>query len=150
MRITTAGARVGCQLPLGYQPDAAGQLTLETEASEAVDGQPHDGSLLHVKHTLVCAQVGTARSGGAAHEARHTFGMLGEALQCLLGVEVYKTGFAEGAHVVATTANGVEVHGRCDPPQPAVDAEGWFACARRVPLPLGAEGGGGAAAAGGA
>ena len=29
------------------------RLQLVTEASEAVDGQPHDGSLVHVKHTLV-------------------------------------------------------------------------------------------------
>ena len=55
-------------------------LELVTEASEALDGPPHDGSLLHVKHTLVCTQVGTARSGDAPSEARYTFGGLGAAL----------------------------------------------------------------------
>ena len=148
------GGYYTCASSAPVWPDATGRLELSTEASEAVDGAPHDGSLVHVKHTLVCSQVGTARSGERARDAAFTFGGLGTALQCLLGIEVYKTGFgaaaaahdesrsrasasvaaAAPAHVLATTANGVEVHGRCDPPQATVGADGWFACARRVPL----------------
>ena len=40
----------------------------------------------------------------------------------------------------ATTANGVVVHGRCDPPQATVGADGWFACAQRVPVARSADG----------
>ena len=52
-----------------------------TEGSEALDGPPHEGSLLTVKHTLVCTQVGVARGGAPAAEgdrvgilARHRAG----------------------------------------------------------------------------
>ena len=130
-----AAGYVPCATSVPVSPDDAGVLELATEASEALDGPLHDGSLLHVKHTLVCTQVGVARSGDAPSEARYTFGGLGAALQCLLGVDVYQPGVAAASPLVlSTTANGAEVHSRCTLPRTVVRADGWFACARRVPL----------------
>jgi len=141
-RCEADGARAGaggyftCATSVPVSPDVQGVLELVTEASEALDGPPHDGSLLHVKHTLVCTQVGAARSVDAASEARYTFDGLGTALQCLLGVEAYQpTGVSAMVPLeLSTTANGAEVHSRCTLPRTPVGADGWFACARRVPL----------------
>lgn len=125
-----------CATSLPVLPDATGLLELVTEASEALDGPPHEGSLLTVKHTLVCTQVGAARGGDAAFEARHTFRGLDLVLLCVLGVDVYQPAgvTASAPLALSTTANGEEVHGRCSLPRTVVGVDGWFACARRVTL----------------
>ena len=49
-----------CATSLPVLPDATGVLELVTEASEALDGPSHEGSLLSVKLTRVCTRVGAA------------------------------------------------------------------------------------------
>ena len=66
-----------------------------------------------------------------------------EERQCYLTVSVQDTDYDEAdEYVVSTTANGVEVHGRCSPsdlrPDGAnytVDDRGFFECAKYVVLP---------------
>ena len=64
------------------------------------------------------------------------------ATQCYLTVDVQNTDF-DGAdeYVNTTTANGVEIHGRCSPSDGAVvDGRGFFRCAERAALPYAADG----------
>ena len=65
-----------------------------------------------------------------------------DAAQCYLTVEVKNTDFDQAAeYIINTTANGVEVHGKCSPLDGAVvDEDGYFQCARRVALPFAADG----------
>ena len=57
--------------------------------------------------------------------------------QCYLTVTVKDTDYDEAdEHVISTTANGEEVHGRCSPLDGAVvDAQGMFECAKYAVLP---------------
>ena len=59
------------------------------------------------------------------------------ARQCYLTVEVKDTDYDEdGEHIISTTANGVEVHGKCSPADGApIDGRGFFECAKFVELP---------------
>ena len=65
-----------------------------------------------------------------------------DAAQCYLTVEVKNTDYDQvDEYIINTTANGVEVHGKCSPLDGAmVDEDGYFLCARRVALPLAADG----------
>ena len=64
--------------------------------------------------------------------------------QCYVTVSVKKTDFnpsADDQYIIRTTANGVEIHGRCSPYDGAVvDSRGFFTCAEHVPLPPSADG----------
>ena len=58
--------------------------------------------------------------------------------QCYLTVEVKDTDYnTADEFIVSTTANGVEVHGKCKPGEDGVtvDARGFFTCAKMVELP---------------
>ena len=72
-------------------------------------------------------------------------GQAGEIRQCYLTVSVKDTDFnEEDEYVVSTTANGVEVHGKCSPMAGnkvdgrgyKVDGRGFFDCAKMVALPI--------------
>tara|TARA_B100000795_G_scaffold106706_1_gene78762 strand:- start:2014 stop:9066 length:7053 start_codon:yes stop_codon:yes gene_type:complete len=74
-----------------------------------------------------------------------------EQRQCYLTVSVKDTDYDEAdEYVVSTTANGVEVHGKCSPMDDAqvpaqyvtstLDARGFFECAKHAVLPLSPDG----------
>eukprot|EP00964_Phaeocystis_antarctica_P021434 scaffold11886_cov63-Phaeocystis_antarctica.AAC.1 len=64
--------------------------------------------------------------------------------QCYLTVSVANTDYnAANEYVVSTTANGVEVHGKCSPYSDdgtvldgGLDGRDFFVCAKNVPLPI--------------
>ena len=128
-----------CASKHSVSPAADGILRVKTQATSGV---AHDaavlkeGSYVYVQYALSCAVTAIARSG-FTQEASHVFSGIPLGWDCSVSTDVFKTDYGEDdEYVVATTANALTVHGKCQTDQPANDERGFIVCARHVPLPL--------------
>merc|ERR1719506_2360809 len=81
-----------------------------------------------------------ASEASPAEAKRKLLGSTAYARQCYVTVRVRSAGLGgTGEYVVGTTANGEQVHGRCDVPDSA-DPTGYFDCAVMAALPLTTDG----------
>ena len=94
----------------------------------------------------MCAHALLGQGSGASSTVGLTFQtsqvQARDTASCYLTVQVKNTDYDQAdEYIMSTTANGVEVHGKCSPMDGAVvDDDGYFLCAERVALPFAIDG----------
>ena len=128
-----------CASGLAVSPDGDGKLDVSSTVSEAVV----TGSQAYMRYTLSCPtqtvpSAETALAFPDARTAAHTFQGLPPAAAgfvCALDVEVFATDmYEDDQYVVETTANGEQVHARCESGMLPLTRSNEYVCARNVLL----------------